>query len=135
MTIKQFSQMDSQWKATPLGFDKSSTIGAYGCLLTSMTMCATHYGAVDLTPATLNEKMKAVGGFQAGTAFIIAWMIGNVVPGMKMDYRNCGGSPSPLAEIGKHLAMDFPGILGGDFSPFPRLPTPFSVAFGQDGQC
>src|SRR5690349_9986247 len=52
MSIKQFSQTDPQWKATPLGFDKSSTIGGYGCLLTSMTMCATHYGAPDLTPAT-----------------------------------------------------------------------------------
>ncbi len=133
MTIKQFSQMDSQWKATPLGFDKSSTIGAYGCLLTSMTMCATHYGAVDLTPATLNEKMKAVGGFQAGTAFIIAWMIGNVVPGMKMDYRNCGGSPAPLAEIDNHLAMNLPVILEVDYSPSPGLQTHYPVAYAKDG--
>jgi len=60
MTIKQFSQMDPQWKANLLGFDKTSTIGGYGCLLTSLTMCATHYGASDLTPATLNDKMRAV---------------------------------------------------------------------------
>ncbi len=133
MTIKQFSQMDPQWKATPLGFDTSSTIGAYGCLLTSMTMCATHYGATDLTPATLNEKMKAIGGFQAGTAFIIAWMIGNIVPGMKLDYRSCGGSPAPLAEIDNHLAMNLPVILEVDYSPSAGLQTHYAVAYAKDG--
>jgi len=133
MTIKQFSQTDPQWKATPLGFDKASTIGAYGCLLTSMTMCATHYGAADLTPATLNDKMKAIGGFQAGTAFIIGWMIGNIVPGMKLDYRNCGGSPAPLAEIDNHLAMNLPVIIEADYSPSAGVQTHYMVAYAKDG--
>src|SRR5690349_14072462 len=133
MSIKQFSQTDPQWKATPLGFDKSSTIGGYGCLLTSMTMCATHYGAPDLTPATLNEKMKAIGGFQAGTAFIVAWMIGNIVPGMKLDYRSCAGSPAPLAEIDNHLAMNLPVILEVDYSPSAGLQTHYMVAYAKDG--
>jgi hypothetical protein len=133
MTIKQFSQTDPQWKNTLLGFDKSSTIGSYGCLLTSMTMCATHYGAPDLTPALLNEKMKAIGGFQAGTAFIVGWMIGNIVPGMSLDYRQCSGTPAPLAEIDSRLAMNLPSIIEVDYSPSAGVQTHYMVAYAKEG--
>lgn len=133
MTIKQFSQTDPQWKANPLGFDKSSTIGNYGCLLTSLTMCATHYGAGDLTPVALNEKMKAIGGFQAGTAFIVARLISNIVPGMTLDYRNCGGSPAPLSEIDNRLAMNQPVIIEVDWSPSAGLQTHYAVAYAKEG--
>jgi len=117
MPITQYSQTDPQWKTTLLGFDKSSTIGGFGCLLTSMTMVASQYGASNLTPAVLNDKMKAIGGFQAGTAFIIGWMIGNVVPGMSLDYRACSGVPAPLAEIDANLAQGRPAIIEVDWSP------------------
>ncbi len=133
MTIKQFSQTDPQWKATLLGFDKSSNIGTYGCLLTSLTMCATHYGAGDLTPTALNEKMKAIGGFQAGTAYIIARVIGSVVPGMSVDYRGCNGSPAPLAEIDNRLAMNQPVIIEADYSPSSGLQTHYMVAYAKEG--
>ena len=134
MTLKQFSQTDPQWKSTVLGFDKSSTIGTYGCLLTSMTMCAIHYGASsDLTPVTLNEKMKAIGGFQSGTAYIIAWMIGKIVPGMSMDYRNCNSSPAPLTEIDNYLAMNKPVIIEMDYSPSSGLQTHYAVAYAKEG--
>ena len=131
MTIKPFSQTDPQWKATLLGFDRTSTIGGYGCLLTSMTMCATHYGSSDLTPAGLNDRMKAIGGFQAGTAFMIPAAIGSIVPGMLMDYRNCGGSPAPLAEIDNHLAMNLPVIFEVDYSPAPGVQTHYMVTYGK----
>ena len=133
MTIKQFSQTDPQWKATQLGFDKSSNIGTYGCLLTSLTMCATHYGASDLTPVALNDKMKAIGGFQAGTAYIIARVIGSVVPGMGVDYRSCSGSPAPLTEIDNYLAMNKPVIIEMDYSPSAGLQTHYAVAYAKEG--
>ncbi len=133
MTIKQFSQTDPQWKSKLLGFDKSSTLGGFGCLLTSLTMCATHYGAPDLTPEALNDKMKAIGAFQAGTAFIVAWMIGNVVPGMSVDYRNCQGSPAPLAEIDARLAMNQPVIIEVDWSPSAGVQTHYMVVYAKDG--
>jgi hypothetical protein len=133
MTIKQFSQTDPQWKSNVLGFDKSATIGAYGCLLTSMTMCATHYGATDLTPALLNEKMKAINGFQAGTAYIVGWLIGNVVPGMSLDYRQCGGAPAPIAEIDSRLAMNLPVIIEVDYSPSAGVQTHYMVAYAKEG--
>ena len=133
MTIKQFSQTDPQWKSNLLGFDKTSTIGGYGCLLTSMTMCATQYGATDLTPGLLNDKMKAINGFQAGTAFIVGWMIGNIVPGMGLDYRACSGSPAPLSEIDANIAQGRPVIIEVDWSPQAGVQTHYMVAYGKDG--
>lgn len=129
MAIKQFSQTDPAWKNKLLGFDKTSTIGAYGCLLTSFAMCATHYGAEDLNPDLLNEKMKAVGGFQAGTAFIIGGALGSVVPGMSVDYRK----GAPLTEIDASLAQGRPVIIEADWSPQPGLQTHYMVVYARDG--
>jgi hypothetical protein len=133
MPIKQFSQTDPQWKALPLGYDKSSTIGNYGCLLTSLTMCATMYGAPDLTPVTLNDKMKAVGGFQEGTAFMIARVIGSAVPGMQVDYRSASGSAAPMDEIDTRLTMGQPVIIEVDWSPSSGLQTHYMVVYAKDG--
>ena len=129
MTIKQFSQTDPLWKNALLGFDKTSTIGVYGCLLTSLSMCATFYGAADLTPATLNDKMKASGGFQAGTAFIIGSAIGNVVSGMSVDYRK----GAALTEIDAALAQGLPVILEVDWSPQAGVQTHYMTAYAKAG--
>jgi len=133
MTITQYSQTDPQWRNHLLGFDKSSTIGGFGCLLTSMAMSASHYGATNLSPAVLNEKMKSINGFQAGTAFIIGWMIGNVVPGMSLDYRACQGVSAPLAEIDANLAQGRPVIIEVDWSPQPGVQTHFMLAYAKSG--
>jgi hypothetical protein len=125
--------MDPQWKGNLLGFDKTSTIGGYGCLLTSMTMCATLYGAPDLIPAAFNDKMKNAGGFQAGTAFIMAGMAGSVVPGMRLDYRACSGSPAPLAEIDANLAQGHPVIIEVDWSPQAGVQTHYMLAYAKAG--
>jgi hypothetical protein len=133
MTITQYSQTDPQWKNNLLGFDKSSTIGGFGCLLTSMAMSASHYGAVNLSPAALNDKMKSINGFQAGTAFIIGWMIDKVVPGMGLDYRACQGVPAPLAEIDANLAQGRPVIIEVDWSPQAGVQTHYMLAYAKSG--
>lgn len=132
MGITQYSQTDPQWKSNLLGFDKTSTIGGYGCLLTSMAMVATGYGSPELTPGSMNDKMKAINGFQAGTAFIIGWMVGNVVPGMSLDYRSSGGN-APLDEIDAHLAQGQPVIIEVDYSPQGGVQTHYMVAYGKAG--
>ena len=126
--MKQFSQTDPQWKNLLLGFDKTSTIGGYGCLLTSFAMCATYYGAVDITPVTLNNKMKTVGGFQAGTAFIKGGLLGSVVPGVSVAFRN----GAPLAEIDAALAQGWPVIVQIDGSPQAGLQTHYMVVYAKD---
>ena len=133
MGITQYSQTDPQWKNILLGFDKTSTIGGYGCLLTSLGMCATQYGASNLTPTILNDKMKAINGFQAGTAFIIASKIDQVVTGMSLDYRACSGQPAPLAEIDTNLAQGRPVIIEVDWSPQPGVQTHYMLAYAKEG--
>ena len=126
--MKQFSQTDPQWKNQLLGYDQTATIGGYGCLLTSFAMCATYYGAENVTPVSLNNDMKAVGGFQAGTAFIMGGLIGSVVSGMSVDYRK----GAPLAEIDAALAQGWPVIVEIDGSPQAGLQTHYMVAYGKD---
>ena len=113
--LEHFSQQDPQWKSKPLGFDDSSPIGNYGCLLTCMAMVATGYG-FDVTPDSLNEKMKAVGGFQG--AYVMPYLIAKALPGMiYRDYRECNGQPAPLSEIDAYLAQGKAVIVEVDFSP------------------
>jgi hypothetical protein len=133
LTITQFSQNDPKWKSTLLGFDKSSTIGGYGCLLTSLAMVASDYGATGLTPAALNDKMKAAGGFEQGTAYLIGGLIGSVVPGMSVEYHPAHGVPAPLSEIDAALAEGQPVIIEVDWSPNPGLQTHYMVVYAKDG--
>jgi hypothetical protein len=133
VTIQHFSQNDPKWKSTLLGFDKSSTIGGYGCLLTSLAMVATGYGATGLTPATLNDKLKAAGGFEPGTAYLIGGLIGSAAPGMSVEYHPAHGVPAPLAEIDAALAEGQPVIIEVDWSPNPGLQTHYMVVYAKDG--
>ena len=64
---QKFSQNDPRWKGSLLG--TAGTIGAYGCLETDATMVADYYGSND-TPLTLNEKLKANGGYSGGNLFV-----------------------------------------------------------------
>jgi hypothetical protein len=77
--------------------------------------------------------MKAVGGFQAGTAFIMGGALGSVVPGMGVDYRQCSGVSAPLAEIDASLAQGRPAIIEVDWSPQAGVQTHYMVAYAKDG--
>lgn len=69
-----YSQRDPQWANTKLG-TSAVTIGAYGCTITCLAMMA------DITPAEVNEKMKAVGGYAQGNLVIWA-KIAEALPDM-----------------------------------------------------
>ncbi|MBA4380500.1 MAG: hypothetical protein C0393_07495 [Anaerolinea sp.] len=129
--MKTFSQQDPAWKNTLLGLDKESTIGSYGCLLTSMTMVASVYG-FDETPAALNDKMKSVAGFQ--NAYVIPRMLPSALPGLV--YRNyivCSNQPAPLAEIDATLAAGKPVIIEVDYSPKAGLQNHWIVLYAKRG--
>lgn len=57
-----FNQLDSRWADGHLGFSNSSTIGDYGCGLTSLAMVYKYYG-LGGTPLELNERLKHSGAF------------------------------------------------------------------------
>ena len=59
--LAPISQRDPRWRAIRLGFgDEQTTIGSDGCLITSLAMLAGAYGLRE-TPASLNEKLIALG--------------------------------------------------------------------------
>lgn len=130
--VQKYSQQDPKWKAVQLGFDKESTIGNFGCLLTSISMVASHYG-FDETPASLNEKLKAAGGFQG--AYLMPYTVTNVLRGVSYKtYIDCKNQPAPLAEINAWLGMGKPVILEVDWSPQAGVQTHYLVAYAhKDG--
>jgi hypothetical protein len=77
--------------------------------------------------------MKAAGGFQAGTAFIIGGLLGSAVPGFSVDYREAHGVPAPMAEIDASLAQNRPVIAEVDWSPNPGLQTHYVVLYAKQG--
>lgn len=127
--LVRFSQQDPRWKAKPLGFDGSCKIGTHGCLLACMAMTASVYGFHE-TPDTLNEKMKAVKGFQGG--LVILSLLGKALPGMVYrDYQDCQSQPAPLTEIDAWLAQDKPVIVKVDFSPRESLQDHWIVVYAR----
>lgn len=129
--VKPISQMDPKWKNDLLGFANDSTIGKFGCLLTSMTMVANTYGFNE-TPATVNEKMRNVGGFQG--AYIIPALLPKALPGI--IYRNfirCQNQPAPLTEIDAALAAGKPVIIEVDYSPANGMQNHWVVLYGKKG--
>lgn len=115
-------QNDPQWKDVPLG-NATETIGNWGCLLTSVTMMLNGLGYNE-TPVTVNEKMKAVGGFQ-GACFIpsaLPYVFPNVVyKGM----QPCETIPAPIALIDANLAAGKPVIVQVDWNPQAGIQTHF----------
>lgn len=127
--VQKYSQQDPKWKASKLGFDKESTIGNFGCLLTCISMVASSYG-FDETPASLNEKLKAMGGFQG--AYLMPYTVANVLKGMSYKtYIDCKNQPAPLAEINSWLGMGKPVIIEVDWSPQAGVQTHYLVAYAQ----
>lgn len=131
INIQPLSQMDPAWKNKRLGND-TITIGKFGCLLTSMTMVANSYGFKE-TPDTLNDKMKAAGGFQG--ALVIPAAMPNALAGI--IYRNfiqCRNQPAPVVEIDAALAAGKPVIIEVDYSPAQGLQNHWVVLYARQGE-
>jgi hypothetical protein len=129
--LKQFSQQDPKWKGKLLGTDKESTIGSYGCLLTSISMVCSSYG-IDVTPEQLNDRMRSAGGFQG--AFLMPVFISGAVPGMRQsNYIECQNQPAPLSEIDSYLAAGKPVIVEVDYSPKEGLQNHWIVIIAKKG--
>ncbi len=130
VNVTPLSQTDPRWKNKPLGFDVT-TIGSYGCLMTSMTMVANSYGFNE-TPETVNDKMKAAKGFQG--ALIIPSAFPAALPGiLYRNFVNCENSPAPMTEIDAYLAQGKPVIIEVDYAPNPGLQNHWIVLYEKRG--
>lgn len=111
----RFSQNDPRWKNEKLGTSQT-TIKDYGCLVCCVAMACQAKGYSE-TPATINAKFKAVGGFEQGN-LINLWKIGNAVPGMRYVYHlDCKNIAAPVAEINQFLAQGFVVAALVDYDP------------------
>ncbi len=114
-------QNDPKWTSIPLGNQSAETIGSWGCLLTSMTMMLNGLGYQE-TPVTVNDKMKANGGFQG--ALIIPVVLPVQYPNVVYrTFTPCTNSPAPLADIDAALAAGKPVIVQVDWSPTVGIQT------------
>ncbi|HLF26061.1 MAG TPA: C39 family peptidase [Anaerolineae bacterium] len=125
----RYSQTDPRWKNALLGFDDESTLGKYGCLLTCLSMVATGFG-FDVTPAALNEKLKANAGFVGA---YLAWGgVPKALPGVTVKRLvDCDNTPAPLAEIDAALAAGFPVIIEVDYENTPGYQYHWIVLYGK----
>jgi hypothetical protein len=130
--FQKFSQTDPSWKGTLLGFDNESTIGGFGCLLTCVTMAATGFGYAE-TPASLNEKLKALGPNQGFMSANLVWGgIAKALAGVTVRRLvDCDNSPAPLADIDAALAAGFPVIVEVDYSNQPGYQYHWIVLYGK----
>jgi hypothetical protein len=129
--VQPYSQMDPRWKDDSLGLDNSTTIGKFGCLLTCMAMVADGFGN-DVTPQSLNEKMKVAGGFQG--ALVMPAVLPNVLPGVRYHkYIQCKNPPAPIADIDATLDAGLPVIVEVDYSPAPGMQNHWIVLYDRQG--
>ncbi len=138
-SIVPLSQRDPRWAKTLLGNSSTSTIGAYGCLVTSMAMLA------GLTPDVLNTRMKPRGFQPAGSACpacAATFDVQKFVPGAPALDRATASYPTrpfPRTEIDQLIAYLREGraaILEVDMIPYPRNNKPdqhFVLAVGAYG--
>lgn len=64
-----YSQRDSRWKDDRFG---ATTIGTHGCLITALAQLLLING-YDETPKTVNDKLRAVGGFTGPNNNLLIW--------------------------------------------------------------
>jgi len=100
-----FSQRDSQWSNTLLGYnsDRLYTIGLAGCLLTALAMVATKYG-ISTNPLKLNQDFLNQGGSYINGGDYVANSLKRLYPQLQetsiltsdvwqfADFLNQGGS-------------------------------------------
>ena len=128
---KNLYQNDDQWKDTPLGTSGETTIGKWGCLLTSVTMMLNGIGYNE-TPVTVNDKMKKAGGFQG--ALFIPSVLPYVWPNCAYrDMQPCETTPAPIAQIDNAVAEGKPVILQVDWNKQQGIQTHFVLVKEKKG--
>ena len=123
-------QNDDKWGSKKLG-NSNETIKGWGCLLTSVTMMLNGIGYNE-TPDTVNEKMKAKGGFQG--AFFIPSVLPYAFPNLiYKDMEPCESFPAPISRIDAAVAQGKPVILQVDWNKKAGIQTHFVLVKEKKG--
>lgn len=127
-----YSQQDPKWKDEILGFGEAGdTIGYVGCALTSTAMLLSGHGYNE-TPASLNEKLKNVGGFASAG---IRWgAIGQIHPQVNVKSNiSCVNTDAPLAQIDGSIKAGQPVLVMVDSTPAAGLLTHWVLLYAKEG--
>jgi len=127
----QFSQRDPRWRDGLLGYSHK-TIGNYGCALCCAAMVASLVEP-EITPATLNNRLKQAGGFY--NQIVLRWrIVPQVVPGLTFDGRaDWRWGLADLEALRQELEQG-PIIVQVDSHPGGRLDTHFVLAIDVAGE-
>jgi hypothetical protein len=129
------SQRDPRWKDVPLGFpDEGQTLGEFGCTLTCLTMMANGFGFQE-TPATLNDKLRALGPGQGFIETLVVWQgVQQALNGLSLSRLvECRSVAAPMAEIDAWLDAGKPVIVELDMSPSPGLQNHWVLIYARHG--
>ncbi len=128
--LVRYSQQDPQWKNKKIG-PGPDTIGYIGCALTSLAMYASSWGFTE-TPATLNQKLTANGGFTSDE--LLVWgAISSLYPQIQSTGLTLCNGNAPVSKINAALAAGQPVIVEVDYSPDPGLQTHWVLLYAQKG--
>lgn len=128
LDITPLSQKDPRWGSLKLG-TSPSTISAYGCLITCVSMMLRYFG-FDTDPAQLNENLKRNGGYHKQNLFV--WgSLTPLYPGVKHLYRY---EPVLFDKIDEQLKLSRPVIVEVDGSPASSvIDEHWILIVGKDG--
>jgi hypothetical protein len=113
-----YGQQWYPWKSLILGYG-TSTIGGYGCVVTSAAMIVSHALGYRVTPGDVNAEMKKVGGFVPGTGLFYFAKLEEAFPGsVQLSHiKSCIDIPAPIDEIDTWLSAGAYVIVRVDFNP------------------
>ena len=111
LSVQPMSQNNPLWANDQLGIS-SSTIGGFGCVVTSAAMMLKYLG-FDTDPGRLNTWLTNNSGYLNGNLFV--WnSLNRLYPKVTFLYRYDG---APLDKIDESLAKRIPVIVNVDYLP------------------
>jgi len=129
LDVPLFSQKDSKWAFDKLG-TSSVTIGAYGCLITSVAMICDWYGK-ETDPSKINKDLIDVNGY-ASDNLLKFDAITTIYPDIVVDWESYLSNPTEK-QIDAVLNRAIPVIVQVDYKPdTPALDQHWVVVIGKD---
>lgn len=117
LTVMPLNQLAAAWRDVQLGTCVNATIGTDGCLVTDLAFLA------GVTPVTMNDAMKAGGGFYRGclaTTFDlrrIGFPAAPALLGVTKVYKTVPFPELEISRVWNHVSAGGVGIACIDFDP------------------
>lgn len=129
-SVVPLGQRNQPWAGDTLGFSThGQTISTYGCTITGIAMFLNFITPqAGYTPRTVNESMKAHGGFTWDAKHtdrnLVLWTaLPSIFPQLKFNGKiDCPDSPAPLDVVDGILASGLPVIV---WVRYPGVPQHF----------